>query len=100
MFARLLRQLRDVVVQSPQDGDALVYDGAQEKWKNGSGGSMPSVTRTITAAQLRNELTAGIEITDAPAAGKIIVPLQVLARSNFGSKVYRPATVDIHVSSI
>ncbi len=46
-----LEDLDDVEITNPTDGDALVYDGEEEKWVNGEGGGGNANEQVLTKAE-------------------------------------------------
>ena len=46
-----LEDLDDVEITNPSDGDALVYDGEEEKWVNGEGGGGNANEQVLTKAE-------------------------------------------------
>ena len=59
-------------ITDPQDGDTLVYDGTQQKWVNGAGGSGGGGAMKVTDTEGTLDKTWK-ELSDAFKAGQYVV---------------------------
>ena len=98
--ASALTDLTDVNISSPADGQALIYDGANQKWINGTGGGGGGSSQSLevkTAAWIATSSNAtNTPLTDSLnlSAGKYLLILQAPYTASISTQFYASISVD------